>query len=234
MNCRTCTLSIPSITLLPLVVILFLSCTQGKPILHSSVVQLVLVETENGSFAERLSYFAFFDDPDGAYDFGSIRIVHDETALEWTILPADAEVRLRGADRWTGSADLAGPGNTPFPGGEYSVTVSDLAGNEVPGSFTLVRPLFPERAPAVFSVQGQDWEIVRNRDARAFDKTFLLLYNTAGQLLYSYRVADTTNNRVAGTIASLKALAREAATVRCYTENESGSAGVLLIPVDIR
>ncbi len=210
------------------------SCTQGKPVFRSALIQLVQVETESGVFSERLSYFALFEDSDGAYDFGSIRIVHDETGLEWIIDPAAARVRLRGADRWTGSAGLAGPGDSPVPGGTYSVTLSDLAGHESASTFTLVRPEFPERSPAVFSVRGGEWELVRNPEAAGFMRTFLFLSDEKGRLLYSYRVADSGVMRVTGPVASLLALAKDASTVQCYTENEAGTAGVLLIPVNIR
>lgn len=214
--------------------VFFSACTQGKPVFRSSLAQLVYVETEKGVFAERLSYFVFFEDTDGSYDFGSIRVVHDESGLEWIISPADAQVRLRGADRWTGSSNLAGPADAPIPGGSYSVTVSDLGGHEAPASFTLIRPVFPERSPAVFSVRGDVWELVRNVNTPDFRRTFLFLYDVNGKLLYSYRVPDGDKSRETGSVASLLALARDAVTVRCYTENEQGTAGVLLIPVDIR
>ncbi len=213
---------------------LFTACTQGKPVFRSSLVQLLFVETDTNVFVERLSYFVLFEDTDGAYDFGSIKIVHNETGLEWTIDSNAAQVRLRGADRWTGSASLAGPGDASIPGGTYSVTVSDLAGHEASSSFTLVRPVFPERSPAVFSIKGDDWVLERNSLSPDFRRTFLFLSDEKGRLLYSYRVDDAAKLRVTGSVAGLLSLAKEAVSVQGFTENESGTAGVLLIPVNIR
>lgn len=211
-----------------------LGCSRSAPVYRSSQIQLVKVQSPDGSFAERLSVFVFFDDDDGPADFGSITVTHTDSGLFWKILPDESAVRLRGKDRWTGSNNLAGPGNGPFPEGEYTLSVTDLAGNEAVNPFILTRPDFPDRAPTAFSISGGNWEVSRNDAKSAFNRIFILLYDGESRLLYSWRLPDSKEPKTKGSVASLISLARDAVTARCYTENDSGTAGVLLTPVNIR
>ncbi len=219
--------------LLPLIFIC-MSCSQGVPAIHSTAVQLIRVQAPDKSFAERLSVFVFFDDSDGTSDFGSINITHTETGLYWNILPSNASVRLRGKDRWTGSASLAGPGGIALPAGPYHITVSDLAGNETGSDFILVRPDFPARAPVSFSINGDSWTLARSDTPSGFTRTFFLLFDKDSRLLYSWLAMNTNRMKMEGTLSSLRALANQTDYVQCYTENESGTAGVLLTPVHLR
>jgi len=197
------------------------------------MVQLLRVQGPTGAFAERLSVFVYFDDADGASDFNSISVTHDTTGLVWNILPDNALVRLRGNDRWTGSNSLAAPGDAKLPSGTYTVTVSDLAGNESTQTFNLVHPDFPEYAPVTFNINGESWSLARNSANSAFSRTYLLMYNAQLQLVYSWMLPNNNEPTVSGTIETLRSYARDVATVQCYTENADGSAGVLLTPVNI-
>ena len=212
---------------------LFLSCSQSNPEIKSCMVQLLRVQGPTGAFAERLSVFVYFDDADGPSDFSSISVAHDATGLAWNILPDNAMVRLRGNDRWTGSNSLAAPGDGNLPTGNYTVTVSDLAGNESVKTFTLVHTDFPEYAPVQFNVNGDSWSLARNSANSFFSRTYLLMYNAQTQLVYSWLLSNDNEPTVTGTIETLRSYARDVASVQCYTENADGSAGVLLIPVNI-
>lgn len=213
------------------VAMLLASCAQGLPDIRAEAVTLLRIQDESGGFAERLSVFLFLDDPDGPADFGSIEVAHPETGLVWTVTGDNAMVRLRGKDRWTGSNFLAGPGGAPLPGGNYSITVTDLAGNERVQGFTLHRPEFPARAPAVFSVSGPEWTITRDANRIGFDRVFLYLYDKDMTLLQSWRAPDTKELRTGGTVEKLRANAKAAVFVRCFIQNADGTAGVLLAPV---
>ncbi|ULQ59788.1 hypothetical protein K7I13_15300 [Brucepastera parasyntrophica] len=194
-------------------------------------VQLLRVQEESGNFTERLSVFAFFDDPDGNADFGEMELTHSDTGLFWVITPDESFVRLRGQNRWTGVNNLAGPAGKQFPSGNYSLKISDLAGNEDIYVFELVRPVFPESAPVAFSMSGGEWELNMNPDAGDFVHTFFLLYNSGEELVYSWRVPGTGQPQTRGTISALKTLGRDITFLQCYTENAAETAGVLLTPV---
>lgn len=212
----------------------FASCTQGVPEIRSDVVQLLRVQGPTGTFAERLSVFVFFEDADGPADYGSITISYEKTGYMWRLVPSNSSVRLRGSDRWVGSSNLAGPADALFPEGTYTLTVTDLAGNEALSSFSLVRPGFPDRSPVSFAVKGEKWELTRSEAASPFSRVFLYFNDVHGNLLYSWNVPASKNKKMDGTIESLKVLAPAVDTIQCYIENESGSAGVLLTPVHIQ
>jgi len=197
------------------------------------MVQLLRVQGPTGAFAERLSVFVYFDDADGAADFNSITVTHNATGLVWNISHDNALVRLRGNDRWTGSNSLASPGDAKLPSGTYTVTVTDLAGNESVKTFNLIQPDFPEYAPVHFTVNGDSWTLERNSTTSSFSRTYLLMYNAQMQLVYSWMLPDDHESTVSGTIETLRSYARDVSSVQCYTENVDGSAGVLLIPVNI-
>lgn len=210
----------------------FASCAQGKPEISGQTVQLLRVQGPAGKFDERLSVFVLFTDSDGAGDFSSIRVDHTETGFFWELGPDTVLVRLRGKDRWTGSNNLAGPGNEPLPEGSYTITVSDLAGNEASSPFLLVRPEFPESAPVRLVIDGDRWVLTRNPQAGGFTRTYLFLLNNEPRLVYSYRVPDNQNT-AEGKLEDLRALARDMVSIQSYTENANGTAGVLLTPVDM-
>lgn len=220
-----------SFLLVMIIASFFVSCEQGSPIVHSSLVQIVRVQKEDLSFVERLSVFVFFDDEDGIDDFGEISVSHKDTSLTWKIIPSNCSVRLRGKDRWTGSSDLAGPGEGTIPGGVYTVTVTDLAYNESAQTITLSRPEFPERPPVVFSVLNNNWEITRSDATSGFVRSYLFFFDKNSIILYSWMILDSASTHAGGTVDTLRSLAKEVEYVRCYTENTTGTAGVLLAPV---
>jgi len=197
------------------------------------MVQLLRVQGPTGAFAERLSVFVYFDDADGPADFNSITVKHIATGFEWIILPENALVRLRGNDRWTGSNSLASPGDGKLPDGNYTVTVTDLAGNESIKTFVLNHPDFPEYAPVNFTINGDSWSLARNSANSAFSRTYLLMYNTQMQLVFSWMLPNDNEPNVTGTIETLRSYAGDVSSVQCYPETADGSAGVLLIPVNI-
>lgn len=197
-------------------------------------MQLVRIQGPAGLFSERLSVFVFFDDSDGTTDFNSITLTHNDTGLTWTILPENTQVRLLGKDRWLGSNSLAGPGEELIPAGSYTLTVSDLAGNEAVKTFEITRPEFPEYAPVSFSIEDGNWTLVRNAATPGFTRTYLFLLSGQSDVLFSWLVPDGTDGQTTGTVASLQSMARKAVQVQCYTANDDGSAGVLLTPVDLQ
>lgn len=211
-----------------------LSCAQGSPEIRASSVQLLRVQGAAGLFAERLSLFVFFDDSDGNADYGSISLREENTGYVWNILSGDTMVRLRGTDRWLGSNCLAGPGDEPFPEGEYTLTVTDLVGNEATKGISLKRPNFPAAAPVKFAVEGDRWTLALNPDAGDFTVTYLFLLDEQARLLYSWKVPLGGGTRTEGPVANFRTLAAGTAAVQCYTENVAGTAGVLLTPVDIQ
>lgn len=210
-----------------------LSCSQSSPSLNSVTAQIILAETDEGTFEERLSVFAFWNDGDGSRDFSSIRVESEVSGLVWTIDQSNAAVRIRGKDRWVGSARLSPPLGEHIPAGSYTVTVVDLAGNEASRPLTLPDVSFPERAPANLSVAAEQWTLERNAQNGDFTRIFFLLEDDDGKLLYSWRVPDSRTAVTTGTITQLKALARNATRVVCYAENGMGTAGVLLSPVEM-
>ncbi len=212
--------------------VLACSCAQGKPEIRARSVQLIRVQGPALTFAERLSVFVFFEDSDGDADFSSMAVTHAETGLRWNV-PAEASMtRLRGNDRWVGTNNLAGPGDGPLPEGAYTVSVYDLAGNEATATFSLPRPVFPENAPARLTIEGDVWKVERNPASGSFKNTWLFLFNNEQRLVLSWRVPGE-GDVVTGSVASLLEQARDAVSVQCYTENPSGTAGVLLTPVDL-
>jgi len=214
-------------------VCILLSCSQGTPVIHESFHQIVRIQTDNG-FTERLSVFVHYEDPEGPSDFGSILVRHADSGLEWAINSENRNILLRGTERWTGSGELAGPSGAIIPEGSYTVSVLDLAGNESSSSFTLVRPAFPEKSPVVFTIRGDSWFINHNPDALSFSKTFIFLYDQQSRLVYSYPVGGNNAQEISGKITDLESLAENVHSVRCFSENEEGTAGVLLIPVNLR
>ncbi len=209
------------------------SCSQSSPTINAVTLQALMAETDPDSFEPRLSVFVFWDDGDGARDFSSIRVVSDDTSLKWTIDASNAAVRLRGKDRWVGSSLLAPPLGEAIPAGSYTVTVTDLAGNEATRPVTLPAVAFPERSPARLRVSADQWTLERNSQNGDFTRVFFLLEDDDGKALYSWRVPDNRSTVTTGTVAQLKAMARNATRVRCYVENGSGTAGVLLSPVEM-
>ncbi len=211
---------------------LVVSCAQGKPEIRSQSVQLLRVQGPALVFAERLSVFVFFEDSDGDADFSSIAVTHLETGLRWNLPAESTMTRLRGKDRWVGSNNLAGPGDGPLPEGAYSLAVYDLAGNEAVSTFSVAKPFFPENAPARLTIEGDVWKIERNPASGSFKNTWLFLFNNEQRLVLSWRV-PSDGDVVTGSVAALVDQARDAVSVQCYTENPSGTAGVLLTPVDL-
>lgn len=212
-------------------VLLFPSCTQSDPVIRSRLVQLLRVQGPTGQFAERLSVFVLSDDDDGPEDLDRITVTHEDTGLFWTIRADAALTRTRGDDLWTGSNDLAGPGDRPIPAGTYSVAVSDLAGNESITTFRLVRPSFPDFSPYSFTVSDGLWTLRRNPTPSGFDRVWLFLCDADMTVLYSWRVTEGPDGLTTGSLDQLKAFASGTAAVQCYCENADGSAGVLLTPV---
>ncbi len=211
----------------------FTSCSGGSPSIQSYSIQRLLVQDADGTFSERLSLFVFFNDPDGNTDFDSIELIHEETGLFWTLYPADCTVRLRGKDRWIGSADIAGPRGAALPVGLYTVVVRDLAGQEASSSYTLAGTALPKTAPAEFTLSEGRWNLQLTATESSFRRVFLFLYNSERNLLYSWRVPIKALGRSDGTVEAIRALARDTVLVQCYIENDAGSAGVLLYPVKL-
>jgi len=209
------------------------SCAQYSPVISATSVQFLRVETEEDTFEERLSVFVFWGDGDGSRDFSSIRVVNGREGLEWTIDGENAAVRIRGKDRWVGSAWLAPPIGESLPSGEYDVIVSDLAGNEASSAVVMPEVEFPDRSPITARFDGDRWTVSRNPESKDFSRVFFLLEDDSGKLLYSWRVPETRDGTTSGTLTQLKALARNATRARCYAENGSGTAGVLLRPAEM-
>lgn len=209
------------------------SCSVSNPGIDATTAQILRVESAEGAFVERLSVFALLEDEDGARDFSSMRVSSDETELEWTIDSAAVAVRLRGKDRWVGSAQLAPPIGESLPTGEYTLVVEDLAGNEAARKINVPSAIFPERAPVKLTIEGGSWSLEKNPDQGDFKRTFFFLEDDEGKLLYSWRVPESAGAKTGGTIEQLRSLARNASMVQCYTENGLGTAGVLLRPLNL-
>lgn len=207
------------------------SCSQSDPVIRSRLVQVLRVQGPTGQFAERLSVFVLFNDDDGIDDLDRITVTNEDSGLFWIIRAENALTRSRGDDLWTGSNDLAGPGDRMIPSGAYSVAVSDLAGNESITTFRLVRPSFPDFAPYSFSVGDGQWKLAKNGTPSGFDRAWLFLYDADMNVLYSWRIAEGPDGLTTGTVDQLKAFASGTSVVQCYCENADGSAGVLLTPV---
>lgn len=212
-------------------VLLLASCSQSNPGIDATTVQIVRVETADGAFEERLSVFALLEDGDGPRDFSALRLTSDATELEWTIDSGAAAVRLRGKDRWVGSAQLAPPIGESLPTGEYTLVVEDLAGNEAVRKINVPSVVFPERAPVRLTLGNGSWSLEKNPDQGDFRRTFFFLEDDEGKLLYSWRVPESSGAKTSGTVDQLRSLARNATLVQCYTENGLGTAGVLLRPL---
>ncbi len=223
-----------AVSLLAAFSILLASCSSGTPKIRGQNVKLLLVEGETGVFSERLSVFTLYDDDDGPADFANMTITHEDSELSWTVDSRLAEVRSRGKDRWVGSASLAGPQGARVPVGRYALTVADLAGNESTQEFEVGSVEFPARSPCSFSVSGETWTIERNSGAGSFRHLWILLYDREGKLVNTWKVPESGNRTIAGFVKTLQAVASTAVVARCYCENDSGKAGVLLTPVDMR
>lgn len=215
------------------ILVVFASCAQNSPQIHAHHTVRLAVQEPDGSFSERLSLFIHSTDEDGENDFDSIRFEHLSTGLFWTLDRAGVSVRMRGKDRWLGSASLAGPGGGPVPAGEYRLTVYDLAGKEAIRSIRLGEFRLPEDSPAKLAFSGTDWTLQRSDNPGPYRRIFLYLFAQNGTLLHSWRVPLNSDGRANGTSASLKAMARDAFTVQCYVEDDTGSAAVLLTPAEI-
>jgi hypothetical protein len=226
--------AVPCIVALLIVLTFLPGCTQGKPLILSTDVKLLRVQGPAGLFSERLSLFVLEKDADGPEDFGSITLTQKATGLAWTITSAELMVTTKGQDRWIGSNALAASGDAPFPSGQYTVTLSDLAGNENIQSVMIARPQFPDTAPVKFSVADGNWVLERNPSAGEFRQTWFFLLDGQSRVLQSWKVPDSEGPTVSGSLESLQMMAMQAVSVQCYTENTSATAGVLLIPVDLR
>lgn len=210
------------------------SCSQGKPEIRDQAVQLLSVEAEGGGFVQRLSAFVFFDDPDGPADLGPLTVTHEATGMTWTVEPEALSVRLRGKERWVGSSQLAGPGNGPFPSGGYSLSVSDLAGNEGVGRFEIGAQAFPVAAPYRLDISGGRWALSPRGPRTEFTRLWFILLDSGLKPLQSWRVPAAANLSASGSTQVFTVISREARYVQCLAENEAGSAGVLLAPVELR
>jgi len=212
---------------------LLVSCAQSGPVLHAHHTVRLAVQEPDGSFSERLSLFVHSTDEDGEDDFDSLRFEHLETGLFWTVDRASVVVRLRGKDRWLGSASLAGPGGGTMPSGEYRLTVFDLAGKEAIGNIRLGEFRLPKTAPVTFSFTGTDWTLQRSENPGSYRRIFLYLFAQNGALLHAWRVPLSAEGRATGTSASLRTMAQDAFTVQAYIEDDAGTTAVLLTPLEI-
>ena len=209
-----------------------LSCAQSSPEIRAASVKVVRLQSASGTFVERLSVFLFFHDADGTEDFSSITIRHEQTGLVWILESPDAEVRIRGRDRWTGSSIFAPPPGGFFPPGEYTVTVTDLAGNEAIRPITLSNESFPPASPIRFTLSGDIWTLERNAAAGAFTENFLFLFDREKRLVHVWKMPDN-EKRVVGDLETFRQQYRDAVTIQAYSETRDGQAGVLLSPVQM-
>jgi hypothetical protein len=210
------------------------ACSSRDPSIKALTWQVLMVEGPTRAFDERLSFFAWYDDADGDADFSSIELEHLDTGLVWTLSGDDVVCRLKGRDRWIGSNNLASPREVGFPDGTYEVTVYDLAGNESSKTFMLAKPSLPRVAPARFSLEGETWTVERNPAVQGFSRVWFLLFNNQRELKATWLVPEPREGTtMAGSLTTLRTLARDAVSVQCLIENPSSTAGVLLTPVDL-
>ncbi len=211
---------------------LFLSCAQSEPEIRASSIRLLRVQTSAGDFVERLSVFLYFNDEDGTEDFSTITVRHVDTGLFWVLDAADADVRIRGRDRWTGTSIFAPPLDGVFPGGDYTVAVADLAGNEAVQRFTLVRSPFPEKSPIRFSLSGDIWTLERNRSSGEFTDNYLFLFDAGNTLVHVWKMPEN-EMKVVGDLDVFRQEYRDAVTIQAYSQTRDGQAGVLLSPAQM-
>jgi len=230
-------ITLRAITLRAITLVLFsvlaIGCVQGKPQILSTDVKLLRVQGPAGLFAERLSLFVLATDSDGPADYRSIALTEDDSGLSWTVGPESAMVTMKGKDRWIGTNAIAWAGDGSFPEGSYSIVFTDLAGNESLKTFELARPSFPETAPVRFYTEDTKWYLERNSTRGDFTREWLFLLDGQSRILQTWKVPEG-DSRAEGTIESLQMMALQAVSVQCYAENASGTAGVLLTPVDLR
>lgn len=210
----------------------FLSCAQSQPEIRASSIRLMRVQTSTGDFVERLSVFLYFNDEDGTEDFSTITVRHIDTGLFWVLDAADADVRIRGRDRWTGTSMFAPPRDGVFPGGEYTVAVADLAGNEAVNTFSLDGDPFPDEAPIRFTLSGDIWTLERNSNTGSFSDTFLFLFNDTQTLVHVWKMPGG-EMKVIGDLDTFRQEYRDAVTIQAYSQTRDGQAGVLLSPVQM-
>lgn len=213
-------------------IFVLLSCAQSQPEIRASSIRLLRVQTSTGDFVERLSVFLYFDDADGTEDFSTITLRHADTGLFWVLDADDADVRIRGRDRWTGSSIFAPPLDGVFPGGSYTVAVADLAGNEAVKTFTLDREPFTEKAPVRFSLSGDIWTLERSDSAGAFSENYLFLFDAGQNLVHVWKMPED-EKKVVGDLDTFRQEYRDAVTVQAYSQTRDGQAGVLLSPAQM-
>lgn len=207
--------------------LVLLSCAQSQPEIRASSIKLLRVQNPSGTFSERLSVFLYFHDADGSEDFSTITLRHADTGMFWVLDSDEADVRIRGRDRWTGSSTFAPPQDDVFPEGAYTISVADLAGNEAIKKFLLSRDSFPEKAPIRFSLSGDIWTLERNPDADQFTDTYLFLFNNEPRLVHVWKMPGGDMKAV-GDLDTFRQQFRDAVTIQAYSQSRDGQTGVLL------
>ena len=96
-------------------------------------------------FQERLSLFVFRGQRQRSRIF-FVDSFHDETGLQWTV-PAQEAQRDCAEGSLGRFEPPSGAGGLSFPTGRYTLSLTDLAGNESLSNPDLAPPDFPERAP---------------------------------------------------------------------------------------
>ena len=217
------------------VVLMCTSCSFNTPSVVLAKKQRIYSYNQRGVLTERLAAFILLEDDDGRNDYRELILREDATGLEWSI-HRENTVFLQESDyskntQWVGSNKFKYPRRF-FPAGQYTLTASELGGNNTEATFSLQESQTVTALPFDFTVENDQWTL--QITDRAACSTFSLIMLSADlQPLTVYELQTDGADRQSGQLETLENRPSDARYIQCFGENADRSIGFLSTPLPL-
>ena len=211
------------------------SCSFNTPSVVLAKKQRIYSYNQRGVLTERLAAFILLEDDDGRNDYRELILREDATGLEWSI-HRENTVFLQESDyskntQWVGSNKFKYPRRF-FPAGQYTLTASELGGNNTEATFSLQESQTVTALPFDFTVENDQWTL--QITDRAACSTFSLIMLSADlQPLTVYELQTDGADRQSGQLETLENRPSDARYIQCFGENADRSIGFLSTPLPL-
>ncbi len=145
---------------------------------------------------EELTLFLMIDDADGIDDLNEVLLIHRDQELVWRIDPDELRRVRREGELWMGVNGIQMNDESPLPRGQYTVEVTDRAGEKDESEFFLGRDiaghLRGDLDPGLFPVLDAAGSVITGS---AEEQVSIFFYDQEGAFLRSETIAVSSFNR---------------------------------------